>query len=169
MGEGSSLFKKRGFVIVGRIIVALIFLAMISGGLWMLGQVLDSVVILGRSTVNIPGFPASVSVWFYHDVSYTLLWAAYVGLVVWEIRPWRPGQITGWRFVIILFGFALLTAALWISQDLMNAVLDLHRTTVDLPFFAGTLDEYQTRDLVFALVALSYVGFYALISATKQE
>jgi hypothetical protein len=169
MAEGTSLLTRRGLVVFRRLIVAFIILLMLSVGFWMLNQVLDSVVILGRNYVDVPGYPAQVNVWTYHDAAYTLLWVSYVGLVLWEITPWKPGQRSVGRVVIALLGFALLTAGLWISQDLMNAVLSLHRSFVDLPFFVTTLDLYETRDAVMLLTVLAYMSFYALIRVSRTD
>ncbi len=169
MAERASLLTSRGFVVFRRLVVAFILLLMLSLGLWMLNQVLDSVVILGRNYVDVPGYPAQVGVWAYHDAAYALLWISYVGLVLWEITPWKPGQLTPGRVMVALFGFALLTAGLWISQDLMNAVLVLHRPLVDLPFFVTNLDLYATRDAVMLLTSLAYVIFYGLIRVSKAE
>ncbi|MDG6956807.1 MAG: hypothetical protein JRN11_08300 [Nitrososphaerota archaeon] len=169
MDGDSSLLTKHGFVVFRRLLLALFLLAMVAIGFWMLNQVLDSVVIFGRSFVNVPGYPAPVSVWTYHDAAFSLLWVAYAGLVAWEMTPWAPGQLTSGRVLIAIFGFALLTAGLWISQDLMNAILILNRTYVDLPFFLGRLDQYQTRDAVSTLVILSYVSFYVLIRIARPE
>lgn len=169
MGEVAPILTGRGFTILVRFILAFLILTMVSVGLWMLNQVIDSVSILGRSFVDVPGYPAQVSVWTYHDAAYGLLWISYVILVLWEITPWKPGRITSGRVVIALFGFALLTAGLWISQDLMNAVLALHRTSVDLPFFVTSLDLYQTRDLVVLLSALSYISFFVLTRIARAD
>ena len=135
----------------------------------MLNQVLDSVIVFGRGSVDVPGFPTPVDVWSYHDAAYALLWLVYVILVLWEIAPWKPGRLTIGKVIITLFGFALLTSALWISQDLMNAVLNQSRASVDLPFFVAKLDLYQTRDAVMLLVLLSFVSFYILNRVTRQD
>ncbi|MDE1852918.1 MAG: hypothetical protein KGI38_04115 [Thaumarchaeota archaeon] len=169
MTESTSMLTRRGFVIIGRLFVAFILLLMLSVGFWMLNQVLDAVVILGRSYVDVPGYPAQVSVWVYHDAAYTLLWVSYVGLVLWEITPWKPNQRTVGRVLIALFGFALLTAGLWLSQDLMNAVLVLHRPLVDFPFFITSVDWYATRDVIMLLTVLAYIMFYALIRVSRPE
>ncbi len=168
MSEDSPLLTGRGLVILRRLVLAVILLSMVSAGLWMLNQVLDSVAIFGRAYVDVPGYPAQVDVWTYHDTAYTLLWVSYIGLVLWEITPWKPGHLRVGRVVIALLGFAILTAGLWISQDLMNAVLTLHRSTVDLPFFVVTLDLFQTRDLVILLTSLAYFVFYILSRVAKS-
>ena len=134
---------------------------MIITGLWMLNQVLDSVGFLGRSYVQLPGIPGEYDVWTYHDVAYALLWVSYIGLVLWE-NHWKSVRKTVGRVEIAILGFAFLTAGLWISQDFMNAVLVLHRSFVDMPFFVDKLDLYQTRDLVILLTTLAFVSYYAL-------
>ena len=162
MDGAAPMLTKRGFAVLVRFMLALLILAMVALGLWMLNQVIDSVSILGRSFVDVPGYPAQVDVWTYHDAAYALLWTSYAILVLWEITPWKPGRLTSGRVAIALFGFALLTAGLWLSQDLMNAVLILHRQSVDLPFFVASLDLYQARDLAVLLSTLSFIGFYVL-------
>lgn len=147
---------------VGSLILTLVLLAVFAAGLWSLNQVLDSVIALGRGYVNVPGFTGPVSVWSYHDFSYAALWGSYTGLVVLDAKPWRPGGITIPRVLAFLAGFVVLTAGLWISQDVMNAALILHRTVVDLPFFVTSLDLYQARTLVVLLVCLPLVAYYSL-------
>ncbi len=169
MSDDSSLVTRRGAVVIGRLAVALLGLAMLTAGLWMLNQVLDSVVAFGRGYVDFPYYPAHVDIWFYHDIAYALLWVAYAGLVLWEVAPWRNRQLGVGRFIIALLGFAILTAGLWLSQDLMNAVLVLHRSYVDLPFSIASTDLYQTRDIATTLVVLAYVGFFALDRATRRD
>lgn len=135
---------------------------MLAAGLWMLGQVMDAVVEFGRDFVNFPGYSGVVNVWLYHDLAFTLLWGSFALIALWDIRAPRPGQLTTGRVLIILFGFALLTAGLWISQDLMDSALLLHRPFVDLPFFVASLDLLQTRDLVLVLTTLAFVSYYVL-------
>ena len=169
MTEAPTLLTKRGFVVLRRVLLSLVLLLMLSLGLWGLNQALDSIIILGRNFVDVPGYPVQVSVWTYHDAAFALLWASYVGFVLWEVVPWRPRELTSGKIIIALLGFALLTAGLWLSQDLMNAVLVLNRTSVDLPFFIARLDLYQTRDLVIVLVSLSYITFFTLARVAKSD
>ncbi|MBI4257515.1 MAG: hypothetical protein HY619_01040 [Thaumarchaeota archaeon] len=130
---------------------------------------MNSVVLLGRDYVDLPFYSLRVDVWFYHDVSYILLWLSYAGFVIWEITPWRKGRLTSGRVVIALSGFALLTAGLWLTQDVMNAVLILNRAYVDFPFFAWKPDLYNARDAARLLIILGFVGFYSLIRVSGED
>ncbi len=149
--------------------VALLLLLLFVAGFWMLNQTLDTVVILGRNFVNLPSYPLPIDVWTYHDGSYTLLWTAYLGLVIWEITPWKPGHLTSGRIIIALLGFATLTAGLWLAQDTMNAVLVLNRKYVDFPFFLASGDIYVSRDISILLVALGFVGFHTLVRVSHKQ
>ena len=71
--------------------------------------------------------------------------------------------------IIALLGFASLTAGLWLTQDVMNAVFSLNRSYVDLPFFAFKSDLYTVRDAARMLIILGYVLFYALIRLFKTS
>ena len=72
MSEGASLLTARGFAVLKRSVPSVVLLTMFLAGLWALNQALDSVVILGRGFVDIPGYPTQVSgriqpegKWFY--------------------------------------------------------------------------------------------------------
>ena len=167
MGEDTGLLTGRGYIVFRRVLYASILMAMFSLGFWMLNQVLDSVAILDRSSVDVPGFVVQIDVWTYHDAAYALLWSTFVLMVLWEIAPWKPGQLTTGRVLIALIGFAFLTAGLWVSQDIMNATLILHKSSVDLPFFLAKLDLYQSRDLVMLLTVDAFAGFYAFTRVAR--
>ena len=132
-------------------------------GFWMLNQVLDAAVFIGREFVTAPWFSGQVDVWTYHDLAYLLLWGGYLGLATLAVEPWVPGNLSNGRVVATLLGFLLLTAGLWLAQDSMNASLVSGRAFVDLPFFASRLDLYQTRDAVDLLVGGGFLVFYALL------
>jgi hypothetical protein len=169
MAGDSSLLTEGGLIILRRFLIAVVLLGLFAAGFWVLNQTMDAVVLLHRAYVEVPFYPAPIDVWTYHDYGFALLWVAYVGLILWEITPWKPGRLTSGRVLIGLFGFALLTAGLWLSQDAMNAELVLHRSFVDLPFFLTSVDLYVTRDLAVLLVGAAFVGFYALIRVSKRE
>ncbi len=169
MSEPSRPPSRRALLLLARSLLAILVLFTIASGLWALDQVFDSVIVLGRDFVNLPFSGTPVDVWTYHDIAYVLLWVSYVALVTWEVTPWRPGHLTNGKVVAAFVGFVLLTAGLWLTQDTMNAVLTLHRSTIDLPFFVMGLDLYQSRDLILLLTTLSYVGFYATIRVTRSS
>ena len=170
MEEDASLLTKRGIVLLRRSVGAAFLLGLFSVGFWTLNQTLDAVVSLDRAYVNVPFYPVPVDVWTYHDLSFTCLWLAYAGLAAWEIAPWRHGQMKLAGVVAALLGFLLLTAGLWLAQDIMNASLLSQRSFVDFPFFVERLDLLATRDVVLLLVSGGFVLFYVLtrISATRR-
>ncbi len=134
-------------------------LATLALGVWTLYQTMNSVVSLDRGYVNVPFYPLPVDVWSYHDISYTLIWLAYIGFVIWKTTPWKSGSLTTGRVLVALIGFALVTAGLWLTQDVMNAVLMLGRQFIDLPFFAARLDLLNAADAGQVLVLLGFVWF----------
>ncbi len=78
------------------------------------------------------------------------------------VTTWRLGHLTNARVLAMLFGFVLLTAGLWLAQDAMNASLILGRDYVDLPFFSGRMNLYQTKDCVDLLICLGYLSCFSL-------
>lgn len=147
------------------VVLPLLFIFFI--GFWMLEQTMNSVVILKRDFVDLP-FNLRMDVWRYHDISYGLLWISYVGFVLREITPWRKGELTSSGVVISLLGFASLTAGLFLSQDVMNAVLILDRAYIDFPFFVWKPDLFNARDSARMLIIFGYVGFFALIRVARR-
>lgn len=163
MAVDASLLTKRGFILLRRLASALLLLALFAAGFWILNQTLDAVLSLHRSFVDLPFYPVPIDVWTYHDYGFALLWFSFVGFVFWETTPWKSGHLTGGRALISLVGFAVLTGGLWLSQDLMNAVLVLGRGYVDFPFFVERLDVWATRDVVNLLTSGGFVVFFTLI------
>ncbi len=157
--------KERTFVKDLFFVIPLLFMFII--GFWMLEQTMNSVVILKRDFVDL-AFNRRMDVWRYHDISYGLLWLSYVGFVIREVTPWRKGELTRSGVIISLLGFASLTAGLFLSQDVMNAVLILDRAYIDYPFFVWKPDLFNARDSARMLVIFGYVGFFALIRIARR-
>ncbi|QQG48183.1 MAG: hypothetical protein HY247_05350 [archaeon] len=162
LGGEPSGRSRRWLGAIGRGVVAAVLLGLFSAGYWALNQTLDSVTILHRAFVDLPFSPWRLDVWTYHDVAFTLLWVSYVGFALWEALPWRFAQHHVARAAIALFGFSVLTAGLWLAQDLMNAVLVLRRGYVDFPFFLSRPDLLATRDIVELLVPAGFLSLFAL-------
>ena len=137
-------------------------------GFWALEQTMFAVAILGRDYVNLPFGPATLDVWTYHDIAYSLIWLAYVGVVAFEALRWRPFRFTVPRVLVSLFGFAVVTAGLWLSQDMMNSVLVLGRGYVDMPFYVARPDLLNTMSLVTLLVPLGFISFFALVQLIER-
>ena len=167
--SGEALLTRRGLRVFLGLVVSVLLLATFVVGFWMLEQTMNSVVIFGRDYVDLPFYGLRIDVWFYHDISYALLWISYVGFVFREITPWRKGEMTSGRVLIALLGFASLTAGLWLTQDTMNAVLTLGRSYVDFPFFAWKPDLHNARDAARMLVILGYVGFHVLVRVARRS
>ncbi len=157
--------KERSFL--KELFITLSLLLMFVIGFWMLEQTMNSVVILKRDFVDL-AFDRRMDVWRYHDISYGLLWVSYVGFVLREITPWRKGELTSSGVIISLLGFASLTAGLFLSQDVMNAVLILDRAYIDYPFFVWKPDLFNARDSARMLIIFGYVGFFALIRIARR-
>jgi len=149
------------------LVIVLPLLVMFFIGFWMLEQTMNSVVILKRDFVDLP-FNLRMDVWRYHDIAYGLLWLSYVGFVLREVTPWRKGELTSSGVIISLLGFASLTAGLFLSQDVMNAVLILDRAYIDFPFFVWKPDLFNARDSARMLIIFGYVGFFALIRIFRR-
>jgi hypothetical protein len=159
-----SVVEGKFIVVIKRItniILALLILSTFTAGYWMVEQTMNSVVHFNRDYVDLPNYSGSVNVWLYHDVAYTLLWIAYVLLVVKEVKS-DGMPLTKNLIIITILGFALLTAGLWLTQDAMIAVLSYDRTYVDLPFFALKPDLYSLRDAARLLIILGFLSFYTL-------
>jgi len=157
--------KEKSFLKDLLIVISLLFMFII--GFWMLEQTMNSVVILKRDFVDL-AFNLRMDVWRYHDISYALLWLSYIGFVIREITPWKKGELTSGRVIISLLGFASLTAGLFLSQDVMNAVLILDRSYIDYPFFVWKPDLFNARDSARMLIIFGYVGFFALIRMARR-
>jgi len=157
--------KERKYLKDLLIVLPLLFIFVI--GFWMLEQTMNSVVILKRDFVDL-AFNRRMDVWRYHDISYGLLWVSYVGFVLREITPWRKGELSSSGVIISLLGFASLTAGLFLSQDVMNAVLILDRAYIDYPFFVWKPDLFNARDSARMLIIFGYVGFFALIRIARR-
>lgn len=152
-----------------RFLVAVFLLGLFAAGFWTLNQTLDAVVVLNRAFVDVPLYPAQVDVWSYHDVSFSFLWVSYVGLVLWELTPWRPGNLKLAGVAAALLGFTILTAGLWLAQDIMNAAILSHRAYVDLPFFVERLDLLAIRDFVLLLTTGGFLLFYVMTRVTVTK
>jgi hypothetical protein len=160
--ESKGVLTGRGFAILKDLVASAVLFVLFVLGFWALEQTLDSVVSLKRGYVDLPISGVRMDVWSYHDFAYVLLWVAFVGVVLFEAAHWKPFRLTVGRVVIPLLGFVFLTAGLWLSQDIMNAVLVLGRDYVDLPFFMAKPDLLVTRDLVTLLVVLGFLSFHSL-------
>lgn len=169
MSEEGSILTRKGLRLLSGLSLLVLLLCVFVVGYWMLEQTMNSVVLLRRGFVDLPFQALRLDVWFYHDVAYALLWLSYVGFVVWEVVPWRKGRLTSGRVFISVLGFAVLTAGLWLIQDVMNAVLILNKNYVDMPFFVSSLDIYNTRDLATLLVFLGFIGFFVLIRLSRED
>jgi len=167
MSEEGAILTHKGLKLLRDLLLSVFLLGILVMGYWMVEPTMNAVVLLKRDYVDLPIHGLQLDVWFYHDAAYALLWLSYVGIVVWKIVPWKKGRLTSGRVVISLLGFAVLTAGLWLIQDVMNAVLILKRNYVDMPFFAMGLDLYNTRDLTTLCIILGFLGFFLLIRLSR--
>lgn len=163
MSTAQGVLTRRGRRLVTNIIVVILLLVVLVIGAWALYQTMNAVVALGRSYVNLPFYPLPIDVWSYHDMSYTLIWIAYVGFVLRKVTPWRSGSLTTGKVIVSLAGFAFVTAGLWLTQDVMNAVLVLGRQFIDLPFFAARLDLLNAANTGELLVLVGFVFFLSAV------
>jgi len=155
MSEEGAILTHKGLKLLRDLLLSLFLFGILAMGYWMIVQTMNAVVLLKRDYVDLPIHGLQLDVWLYHDAAYAPLWLSYVGIVVWEVVPWKKGRLTSGRVIISLLGFAVLTAGLWLIQDIMNAVLILKRNYVDMPFFAMSPDLYNTR----SCHALHHLGF----------
>ena len=142
-------------------LLALMILSTFTAGYWMVEQTMNAVIQHKRDYVDLPNYSGTVNVWIYHDIAYSLLWIAYLILIIKEIKS-DGVYLTKNLIITTVFGFALLTAGLWLTQDAMIAVLSYDRAYVDLPFFALKPDLYSLRDASRLLIILGFLSFYTL-------
>lgn len=162
MSNELSFLTEIGRKVIRRLLTSAFLLFLFIVGYWMLEQTMNAVVILHRDYVDVPFYGLQIDVWFYHDIAYVLIWLSYIAFFSYETTPWKRGLSTSQKVLIALPGFACLTAGLWVTQDTMNAVLSLHRTYIDFPFFALKPDVYSARDVGRMLIFIGFLLVYTL-------